>query len=311
VFCSSSLFICVHGLQWYASPLLREIYIRYALYAAEYEQQIVETIKVLRSAGVDPILVKGWAAGRLYAEPGLRPPGDIDLYVSPDQRVNAQIALDKAPPCFQHWVDFDHDEIDRDDDRDFRELYDHTEVVNLAGSAVRILGAEDHLRLLCLHLLKHGGWRPLWLCDVAAAVESQTPHFDWKRCLGKNEAWADRITCTVLLAKRLLGANVGDTPTRRRNKDLPAWLMKSLLKQWNAPYPTNLPLFTVQVRNIGWKAAIGSVARRWPNPVQATIDTNARFDRWPRLPFQLKNCVDRSMKLYRGRTVSKHFRPQT
>ena len=294
-----------------ASPQLREIYVRYAFYAAEHEQQIVETIQVLRSAGVDPILIKGWATGRLYAEPGLRPPGDIDLIVSPDQRLNAQAALDGAQPCLQHWVDFDHDEIDRDGERDFRDLYEHAEVVNLADSAIRVLGAEDHLRLLCAHFLKHGGWRPLWLCDVAAALESQTPDFDWKRCLGKNEAWADRITCTVLLAKQLLGAHVGNAPSSRRNKDLPAWLTKSVLKQWNTPYPTNLPLFTVQIKNTGWKAAARAVARRWPTPVQATIDTNARFDRWPRLPFQLKNCVDRAMKLYRGTRASKHFRTQT
>jgi hypothetical protein len=50
--------------------------------------------------------------------------------------------------------------------------------VELNGAKIRILGAEDHLRLLCLHLLKHGAWRPLWLCDVAAALESRPSSFD-------------------------------------------------------------------------------------------------------------------------------------
>ena len=43
---------------------------------------------------------------------------------------------------------------------------------------------EDQLRQLCLHLLRHGACRPLWLCDVAVMLESLPGDFDWDRCLG-------------------------------------------------------------------------------------------------------------------------------
>src|SRR6266550_2307554 len=60
---------------------LRETYLHYAIHAAIHERQVARVFRVLRSAGVEPILLKGWAIGRLYPEPGLRPTGDIDLSV--------------------------------------------------------------------------------------------------------------------------------------------------------------------------------------------------------------------------------------
>jgi hypothetical protein len=37
---------------------------------------------------------------------------------------------------------------------------------------VRVLSDEDHLRVLCRHLLRSGAHRPPWLCDVALLVEA-------------------------------------------------------------------------------------------------------------------------------------------
>src|ERR1700732_1586776 len=39
---------------------LQEAYLRYAIHAAKHEQQVAEVFRVLRSAGVEPILLKGW-----------------------------------------------------------------------------------------------------------------------------------------------------------------------------------------------------------------------------------------------------------
>src|SRR6266853_750723 len=169
---------------------LRETYLQYAIHSAEHERQVVATFRVLRSGGVEPILIKGWAIARAYPEAGLRPSGDIDLYVSPEQDGKARAVL-KAERPQQYWVDLDHDEVGRFSDFSFAELFGRSELVNLDGTEIRVMGAEDHLRILCLHLLKHGAWRPLWLCDVAAALESRHPNFDWDRCFGRNKRWAD------------------------------------------------------------------------------------------------------------------------
>ena len=72
---------------------LRETYLQYAIHSAEHERQVVATFRVLRSGGVEPILIKGWAIARAYPEAGLRPSGDIDLYVSPERQAKAQAVL--------------------------------------------------------------------------------------------------------------------------------------------------------------------------------------------------------------------------
>src|SRR5205807_1179327 len=67
-------------------------------------------------------------------------------------------------------------------DRSWDEVYRRSRLVRLRNSDVRILGAEDHLRLTCFHLLRHGAWCPLWLCDVVVILESLPPGFDWDYC---------------------------------------------------------------------------------------------------------------------------------
>jgi Uncharacterised nucleotidyltransferase len=278
---------------------LRETYLQYAIHAAEHENNVAEVFRMLRSAGVEPMLLKGWAIARTYPEIGLRPSGDIDLYVPPEQYAKAQAVLN-IPEYQSYWVDLDHDEITRFNEVSFEDLYGASEVFNLDGTEVRTLGAEDHLRILCLHLLKHGAWRPLWLCDVAAALEARPPNFDWHRCLGKNQRHADWVLCTLALASSLLGAAIEDTPAKQRVSSLPGWLSRAILKQWSTLHAPNSPLFVDQVRESWWKPSIlKSVRQRWPNSIQATIDVDGEFDRMVRLPFQLRNCVVRSAKLCR------------
>ena len=178
-------------------------------------------------------------------------------------------------------------------------MYSCSELVKLENTGVRVLGAEDHLRILCLHFLKHGGWRPLWLCDVAAGLESRPSTFDWDRCLGRSKRRADWIGCTVGLAHRLLGANLGDAPVHDRATHLPAWLVRSVMHQWNAPYPPNLPLIVSQIKR-GLREpreVLRDLRKRWPNPIQATVDADGPFNGATRLSFQIVNCFGRAVKL--------------
>jgi Uncharacterised nucleotidyltransferase len=277
--------------------LLRDTYLKYAIYAAEHERQVLETFRLLRSAGVEPILLKGWAIARSYPETGLRPSGDIDLYVSSEQRAKAQAVL-SAKECQQYWVDLDHDVMRRFSELEFDALFSRSELANLEGDEIRVLGTEDNLRFLCLHLLKHGAWRPLWLCDVGVILESRPSNFDWDRCFGKNKRRAEWIACTLALANQLLGADLGDAPLKGKANNLPGWLPASVRKQWSAPYPPNLPSFVAEIKG-AWRqpGVLSAVRQRWPNPIQATVDSNARFDRMPRLPFQLRDCIVRTVKL--------------
>jgi hypothetical protein len=268
---------------------LQDAYRLHALQAVLHEREITEAFTRLRSAGVEPILVMGWAAACLYPEPGLRPYSDIDLCCRPDQ-YSAAVAALKRVESPTYLVDL-HKGFATLDELSWDELYARSQMVKLGEVDVRILPPEDHLRLLCVHMLRHGAWRPLWLCDIAAAVETRPADFDWDRCLGRNRRVADWVACAIGLAHRLLKVPVDDTPVVWRAKHLPRWLVPHVLKQWSAPFPEQYPprsyggpLILYIRRRTGLLRAL---RKRWPDPIAATITARGPLNEWPRLPFQI------------------------
>jgi hypothetical protein len=294
------------GLGWWRvrhSPLqassaawpLRQAYRLHTLQAAIHEREIAQVFAWLRSAGVEPVLVKGWAIARLYPERGLRPYGDLDLCVRSEQYAAAE-ALLKSPAGRAFNVDL-HAAFNRLDDHGLDELLARSQLVRLGEVEVRVLGPEDHLRLLCVHLLRHGAWRPLWLCDVAVALESRPPGFDWERCLGCSRRRADWVACAIGLAHRLLDVAVDDTPVAWRAKHLPRWLIPCVLQQWEKPGSLHRPpaAFALALRH-PWRLP-QALRRRWPpNPIAATLDLEGPLNALPRLPFQLAHCLARLLR---------------
>jgi hypothetical protein len=264
----------------------------HALHVGIHEDELVTLVLFLRSLGVEPVLGKGWAVARLYPEPGLRPYGDIDLYLPPNHFAAAQAALARpeAPACC---VDL-HCGCPDLGDRSFDACYGRSRLVPLGGLQVRILGPEDQLRLSCLHLLRHGAWRPLWLCDCGLLLETRPADFDWDWCLRGDRRLAEGLLCALGLANQLLGARVEDTPAAGRASSLPRWLIPAVLRQWGQPYVryTDLPLAAYMRRPAALLPALG---RRWPNPIEATLSMRAPFNELPRLPFQLADGVARTV----------------
>jgi hypothetical protein len=186
-----------------------------------------------------------------------------------------------------------HRRFARLDSLSWEDLYERSQVLKLGDAEVRVLAPEDHLRLLCVHLLRHGAWRPLWLCDIGAAVEHRPADFDWDRCLGKNRTRAHWVACAIGLAHTLPGARVDDTPVAERAKHLPGWLVPHVLKNWAAPFPSlyspnsfERPLITYLYlrRPAGIMRAI---RQRWPDPLGVTIKVGGPLNDLPRLPFQV------------------------
>lgn len=270
------------------SNTFRNVYILNAAHASKQRLQVAELFGRLRKRGIEALLLKGCAVANLYPSPGLRPPGDIDVLVSPSQR---RVAEDI---CHRFWVDLDHDVFIRFGERNFSMLFAHSDVIDIAGCPVHTLGQEDQLSFLSLHFLKHGAIRPGWLCDIAAAIETRRSTFDWNRCYGNHSKRAEWIACTVLLAERLLGADLGKAAFPTKRTSLPRWFETAVLKQWGACQVLNLPLLEIQIVKEGFKRTIRSSVSRWPNPIQATIDCNAPIDWKPRLPFQLRNFISRT-----------------
>jgi len=274
-----------------AAHELRQAYRLYTLQNARQERKIVQAITLLRSAGVEPLLVKGWAVARLYPERGLRPYGDIDLCVRPEQYATAVDAL-AAPAAEPVAVDL-HKGLPQLHRPSLDDVYERSQLVTLGEIDVRILGPEDHLRYLCIHMLQHGAYRARWLCDIAVVLESLPEDFDWAYLLRGDRRPADWVASTVCLAHQLLGAGLDGIPAAERDRHLPRWLLPSVLSQWSKEeHYMDIGSIAYSFRHPA--QLLKGLRLRWPNPIQATVRVGGPFNELPRLPFQLWECVLRT-----------------
>jgi hypothetical protein len=273
--------------------LLRQAYKLHALEADVHEHGVRQAVAVLAAAGLDAFLGKGWAASRLYPEPGLRPYGDIDLYVQPSDHAAAMAAL-RAPGAPIVPVDL-HSGLDEIDDLPVEAVFARSRVDDVGGVAVRTFGAEHHLRLLCLHMLRHGAARALWLCDVAAGIE--TSALDWDLLLSGRRRRSEAVTCALLLAHELLGARLDGTPLSGRKPKLPSWLIPAVLKQWGSGSAWREPIGSYLRRPRG---LLRELRRHWPNPIEGTAGVGGPFNALPRLPFQVAHVFVRGASFSAG-----------
>jgi hypothetical protein len=275
-----------------AAPQLHHAYRFHTIRSAVHKQKLSQLFELMRAAGVEPVVVKGWAVARLYPESGLRPYVDIDLCVRQEEYSTAEYVQNHLPGK-EFWIDL-HGGSAKLDDHSFETLYSRSRLVKLGEVGIRVLCDEDHLRVLCLHMLRHGALRPLWLCDIAVAVASRPADFDWDRCLGHNRRIRDWIACSIGLAHQLLGVEVTGTPVEKRAKALPSWLTPAVLKQWEAPYPPWRYYEPMETYLRHPKGLFKGLIKRWPNPIEATSSINGPFNEWPRFPFQIGNCILRA-----------------
>lgn len=274
-----------------AAHELRQAYRLYTLQAGRQERQIVQAITLLRSAGVEPLLAKGWAVARLYPERGLRPYGDIDLCVRPEQYAVAVAAL-AAPAAETVVVDL-HKGLPELHRPSLDDVYERSQLVPLGDVGLRILGPEDHLRYMCIHMLRHGAYRALWLCDIAVVLESLPEGFDWEYLLLGDRRRADWVASAVGLAHRLLGARLDGIPVAERARHLPRWLLPSVLSQWSIEaHYMDSPSMAYSLLHP--PQLLRALRLRWPNPIQATVGVGGPFNELPRWPFQLWECVLRT-----------------
>ena len=99
---------------------------------------------------------------------------------------------------------------------------------------MRVLGPEDQLRQLCLHLWRHNAFNPRWLCDLGAILESLPADFDWDYCLSGDRLLVEWVVCFLALACRLLGACTTHPAIVRQSNNLPRWLVTAVLWKWGA-----------------------------------------------------------------------------
>jgi hypothetical protein len=279
---------------------LHTLYRLHRLEGRVHAYKIKTVLAQMNQAGIEPIVMKGWCVARLYPEPGLRHYCDLDLCIERNQMRAARKVLKSLGPL-EYYVDL-HCGLGRHEKSSWTELFAHSEVVQFEGLPIRILGAEDHLRLLCIHWLGHGAWGPLGLCDIACALAARPASFDWDRCLGSDRKRADWVACTLGLAHQLLGAEVDDTPVADRAHHLPRWLIPAVLEQWETsinPNYRDMALAEIAAFLPTPGRLRSEVAARWRHPIRATVEVRGSFNEWPRGPYQLAALLLRSPELPR------------
>jgi len=281
-----------------SAELLHQAFRLLVLRARTHETRTERLFRLFRQASIDVILVKGWAIARCYPEQALRPYGDIDLLVRPldFDRAWRILQSEDARDCF---TDLNPRMFELDD-RSIEDLFSRSQLLRCAEENVRVLAVEDHFALLSIHLLKHGAWRPLWLCDLGLLLDGMSSDFDWDLCLGKDKRRRNWILSAVGLARALLDASINDEAIGAQ-ANAPPWLVEGVLKNWetpfagsHAPHHHRAPIKSYLRRPRG---IIGDLTRRWPDPILATISANGMFAHRRRVRYQIQNCVQRAARL--------------
>jgi hypothetical protein len=253
-----------------------------------FEKRISEAFVFLREKQIEPILIKGWAAARVYPQSYLRQFGDIDLMVAPDryhEAVNSLVHFKN-----KNLIDL-HCGARHLDRLSFEKLFSDSETVQCGETEVRVLRPEDHLRILCVHWLTDGGEYREKLWDVYYAVENRPADFDWDRCLNAvgdtRKKW---IICTVGLAHKYLGLNLDNTPLKNTIGEIPQWLIDTVEEQWK----TDLRLTPLHNCLHDKKELYRQIKKRFPpNPIQATVEMEGNFDDRPRIKYQIGSMLYR------------------
>jgi Uncharacterised nucleotidyltransferase len=271
---------------------LQEAFRFHGVSAARNERDLRHLLDHFNDAGIEPILFKGWTLARLYPQKALRPFGDFDLLVPREQTERARAVLRELGDDLRERADVDTAETLARylPDRTEAELFGRAQPQSLEGARFRVLCPEDHFRLVTLHQLHHGGWRPLWLCDVAVLLEAAPPDFSWERCLEGEGRLSEGVLATVALAAELLGARL---PAGTPDFTVPAWLRRAVLHGWVHGYES-MPPSLYGLRALGWRGALDALRARWPDPVSATVHLRAPFRTVPRPAVQMAECLRRA-----------------
>lgn len=253
------------------------------------ETNISRAFDLFREQGIEPILIKGFAAALCYPPTFPRLSIDIDLAVP---RSDFQTALKIASSATAEGLAIDlHRDLRYHDTVAWDDLFENSRLIELGGGSCRVLRSEDHLRVLCVHWLLDGGSNRDRLWDIYYAVANRGPGFDWDRFLNvvshKRRRW---LICTLGLAHRYLGLDLDDTPVKTEAQCLPEWLTKTVESEWTNEIK-NTPL---EVAMFDRKALINQLHKKlWPNPIWATIQMEGSFDAESRFFYQLGNIFQR------------------
>jgi hypothetical protein len=295
---------------------LEDTYRTFVIEEMKYAGSLRFLSELFAEAGLEPLFFKGAVVGRHYSEAHLRPSGDIDICAPPGRydelrnllrrcsnsllsspgiglsQETGEFFVNCGPGEGLCQVDL-HSSLDRFALPSLEAVFLRSKLINFGETSIRVPAAEDHLRLVAIHALSHGAWRPVWLCDISAMLEDLPQDFDWDRCLGDDPRIAHWISSTIELAHRLLGACADRVPSSSRVQRLPKWFTRTVLDEWQTPVAERYRGVSLGValahpqRWLDPRKLVVDITTRWPNGIQATVETNGPFNEGARLPYQI------------------------
>ena len=214
------------------------------LYEFVYPQQLASVLGALHTAGIQTLLLKGYALGRfVYRQPVLRPYSDFDILIPldcADSAARVLAGLDYQPDSMldyppdyrethHHLIPFIHPSWLPVELHwrlvtplgtmhiDMPTVWDRAQSSDLAGVPTRVLLPEHLLIYLALHAvgghLFDIGLRAL--CDANELIESRD--LDWDDVLATSQAWgcARQVYLLLLVLRELFGSSLPEGYLRR------------------------------------------------------------------------------------------------
>ena len=242
----------------------------------------------LEAAGKTVFVIKGMALlETLYDDPGVRPTGDVDLWVA-EEDLGALLSILRAsdyeeqpfyPDIYRRGVTaIDvHTHLLGAERVRAREhifaagedgMFEDNEACGY-GRGGRRLAKPQHLLLLALHLLKHNAERLLWLVEINAEVCDCSDE-DWGRLLelADRMGQAGSIRQVAFLADLLLPGTVAERFAQRAaGKELGRFRVAALRRRASrGALPMWGPLVFFSSQRGAWKRAVSVVETLFPRP---------------------------------------------
>ncbi len=216
---------------------LRQAYERNIHKSLFLTRELIRILDCLSELNIDVIPYKGVVLSELYyGDIALRQSGDIDLFIHEQDvaRIKGAVRdLGYTPRLFIP-ADAERDyiasgyECTFDSpagknllelqwalqprfyavDFDMNGLFERSRNVTVAGRIVNTPSPEDLLLILSVHAAKHVWGRLIWLCDIAQIVQRENLNWAWARSQARELGIERILHVTLLLANRLLAADI-------------------------------------------------------------------------------------------------------
>lgn len=249
------------------------------------EQEILAFINHVDKS-IEYVLIKGWAASLYYDRPFERVSSDIDIAVNPDQY-----------DVFAEWVAESKMNIDLHkglrhlDTVDWKVLYSNSILEQIDDVPVRVLRAEDHLRVLAVHWLTDGGAYKQKLLDIYYLIKNRSAEFDWEQSLNVVSEIRKRwILITIGLAHKYFALDIDDLEFSARAREIPQWIFNTLEKEWSS----DLRLQPIHRVLDNPRIFLKQLLKRFPpNAIQCAVECEGDFDKGKVYLFQIKSVLNR------------------